>query len=61
MIGRPLATKMILIKAAKQENRPDRYRKATYGKEKVSDLFIIVTTADRNLIYKNKANTSSLT
>ena len=31
------------------------------GCKKVSDLFIIVTTADRNLIYKNTANTSSLT
>ena len=29
------------------------YWKATYWQEKVSDLFIIVTTADRNLIYKN--------
>ena len=35
--------------------------KASYGKEKVSDLFIVVTTADKNLIYKNTANTSSLT
>ena len=29
--------------------------------EKVSDFFNIVTTADRNLINKNTANTSSLT
>ena len=37
------------------------YQKATHWEEKVSDLFNIVTTADRSLIYKNKANTSSLT
>ena len=37
------------------------YWKATYRQEKVSDVFIIVTAADRNLIYKNIANTSSLT
>ena len=37
------------------------YWKATYWQEKVYDLFIIVTTADNNLIYKNTANTSSLT
>ena len=37
------------------------YWKATYWQEKISDLFIIVMTADRSLIYKNTANTSSLT
>ena len=37
------------------------YQKATHWQEKVSDLFIIVTTADRNQIYKNTANKSSLT
>ena len=35
--------------------------KATYWQEKVSDLFIVATTANRNLIYKYAANTSSLT
>ena len=37
------------------------YWKARYWQEKIPDFFIIVTTADRNLIYKNKAKTSSLT
>ena len=38
-----------------------RYLKASYWQEKVSDLFIIVTTAKINLILKITANTSSLT
>ena len=36
------------------------YWKATYWLEKVPDLFIIVMAANKNLIYKNTANTSSL-
>ena len=36
------------------------YWKATYWQEKLPDLFTFVTTADKNLIYKN-TNTSSLT
>ena len=37
------------------------YWRDTYWQEKLPDLFTIGTTADKNAIYKNTANTSSLT